>query len=98
MEIKELLPYTFAIVTGIGSWFGSYIMATRKSKREFNQEIEKLNIAHKHQLELMEKQNQNVLLQSLSSELGDVLKEEFAKSGAKDAFRSGVKSGINKRQ
>ena len=96
MEFEDVLPYIFAIVTGIGSWIGSYIMATKKSKKEFEHEIEKLNIAHKHQLELLEKQNQNLLLQNMMPGLQNVLVEEFKNSGAKEAFRKGVKSGFNK--
>ena len=92
MEIMDLLPYAMAVLTGIGSWVGSYFMSTKKSKQDLKSlsesnkhEIEKLmkqhevdinslkekhelemdkaNIEHKHKLEIMEKENQNLILQ-----------------------------------
>jgi len=54
MEISDLLPYIFAILTGVSSWFSSYFMATKKSKQDL-QSLEKIN---KHDLEKLMKQHE----------------------------------------
>ena len=54
MELKEILPYIVAILSGLSSWVGSYIMATKKSK----QELKTLEESNKHEIDKLMKQHE----------------------------------------
>ena len=54
MEIKDLLPYIIAILSGIGSWIGSYLMATKKS----TQELKALEKSNTHEIDKLMKQHE----------------------------------------
>ena len=54
MEIMDLLPYVMAVLTGIGSWMGSYFMSTKKNK----QELKSLSESNKHEIEKLMKQHE----------------------------------------
>ncbi len=70
MEVKELLPYVVAILTGISSWIGSYFMSTKKFKQDMSTlkeqnkyDLERLMNQHKLDLEaLKEKHNMEMKL------------------------------------
>ena len=53
MNFSEIVPYLFTIGTGLLSWCGSYIMASRKSKQEMNS----LRISNQHDLEKLMNQH-----------------------------------------
>lgn len=65
MDFKDWLPYIMAIISGVGSWWGSYHMSTKKAKQDLSAlkeqtklDIEKLMNQHKLDLEeLKEKHN-----------------------------------------
>lgn len=64
MNIKELMPYIIAILSGIGSWIGSYAMATKKAKQDINtlkiqneHDIEKLMSQHKLDLDALKEKH-----------------------------------------
>jgi len=54
MEFLDLLPYFVAVITGVGSWLGSYFMATKKSK----QELKSLEESNKHEIEKLMKRHE----------------------------------------
>ena len=49
-----MLPYIIAFLTGTGSWIGSYLMATKKSK----QELKALEESNKHEIEKLMTQHE----------------------------------------
>jgi hypothetical protein len=51
MELKDFITVTLSIITGLGSWVGSYLMATNKSK----QELKTLAENNRHDIDMLMK-------------------------------------------